>query len=136
MSNETWRALAILVDSFLDNLNIQLTPYGNMDDFSVEINAYGVGIKLNNVRGLLNMLKQQRDKKQVEITNALVDTIKQAIPGIFVAKQCNQEMQSENFTHQELCISILKQFNAMLAEFNNQTKANVTQLMAESAVQQ
>jgi hypothetical protein len=82
------------------------------------------------------MLKQQRDKKQVEITNALVDTIKQAIPGIFVAKQCNQEMQSENFTHQELCISILKQFNAMLAEFNNQTKANVTQLMAESAVQQ
>lgn len=76
------------------------------------------------------------DAKNFEITNALVDTIKQAIPGIFVAKQCNQEMQSENFTHQELCISILKQFNAMLAEFNNQTKANVTQLMAESAVQQ
>ena len=76
------------------------------------------------------------DAKNFEITNALVDTIKQAIPGIFVAKQCNQEMQSENFTHQELCISILKQFNAMLAQFNNQTKANVTQLMAESAVQQ
>lgn len=76
------------------------------------------------------------DAKNFEITNALGDTIKQAVPGIFVAKQCNQEMQSENFTHQELCLSILKQFNAMLAEFNNQTKANVTQLMAESAVQQ
>jgi hypothetical protein len=76
------------------------------------------------------------DAKNFEITNALVDTIKQAIPGIFVAKQCNQEMQSENFTHQELCTSYLKQFNAMLTEFNNQTKANVTQLMAESAVQQ
>ena len=76
------------------------------------------------------------DANNFEITNALVDTIKQAIPGIFVAKQCNQEMQSENFTHQELCTSYLKQFNAMLTEFNNQTKANVTQLMAESAVQQ
>jgi len=76
------------------------------------------------------------DAKNFEITNALADTFKQAIPGIFVAKQCNQEMQSENFTHKELCISILKQFNAMLAEFNNQTKSNVTQLMAESAVQQ
>ena len=76
------------------------------------------------------------DAKNFEITNALVDTIKQAVPGIFVAKQCNQEMQSENFTHKELCISILKQFNAMLTEFNNQTKTNVTQLMAESAVQQ
>jgi len=75
MSNETWRALAILVDSFLDNLIIQLTPYGNMDDFSVEINAYGVGIKLNNVRGLLNMLKQQRDKKQVEICLTLELTL-------------------------------------------------------------
>lgn len=63
-------------------------------------------------------------------------TIKQAVPGIFVAKQCNQEMQSENFTHQELCTSYLKQFNEMLTEFNNQTKANVTQLMAESVVQQ
>jgi hypothetical protein len=76
------------------------------------------------------------DAKNFEITNALVDTIKQAVPGIFVAKQCNQEMQSENFTHQELCTSYLKQFNAMLTEFNNQTKTNVTQLMAESAVQQ
>ena len=76
------------------------------------------------------------DAKNFEITNALGDTIKQAVPGIFVAKQCNQEMQSENFTHKELCISILKQFNAMLTEFNNQTKTNVTQLMAESAVQQ
>jgi len=76
------------------------------------------------------------DAKNFEITNALADTFKQAIPGIFVAKQCNQEMQSENFTHQELCISILKQFNEILAQFNNQTKANVTQLMAESAVQQ
>jgi len=76
------------------------------------------------------------DAKNFEITNAVVDTIKQAVPGIFVAKQCNQEMQSENFTHQELCTSYLKKFNAMLTEFNNQTKANVTQLMAESAVQQ
>jgi len=76
------------------------------------------------------------DAKNFEITNALADTFKQAIPGIFVAKQCNQEMQSENFTHQELCISILKQFNEILAQFNNQTKASVTQLMAESAVQQ
>jgi hypothetical protein len=76
------------------------------------------------------------DAKNFEITNALVDTIKEAVPGIFVAKQCNQEMQSENFTHKELCISILKQFNALLEEFNNQTKSNVTQLMAESAVQQ
>lgn len=76
------------------------------------------------------------DAKNFEITNALADTFKQAVPGIFVAKQCNQEMQSENFTHQELCLSILKQFNTMLAQFNNQTKANVTQLMAESRVQQ
>jgi len=76
------------------------------------------------------------DAKNFEITNALGDTIKQAVPGIFVVKQCNQEMQSEHFTHKELCISILKQFNAMLTEFNNQTKTNVTQLMAESAVQQ
>lgn len=76
------------------------------------------------------------DAKNFEITNALADTFKQAVPGIFVAKQCNQEMQSENFTHQELCLSILKQFNTMLAQFNNQTKANVTQLMAESMVQQ
>lgn len=76
------------------------------------------------------------DAKNFQIASALAGTFKQAIPGIFVAKQCNQEMQSENFTHQELCISILKQFNAMLAQFNNQTKANVTQLMAESALQQ
>jgi len=76
------------------------------------------------------------DAKNFEITNALADTFKQAIPSIFVAKQCNQELQSGNFTHQELCTSYLKQFNAMLTEFNNQTKTNVTQLMAESAVQQ
>jgi hypothetical protein len=32
------------------------------------------------------------DAKNFEITNALGDTLKQAVPGIFVAKQCNQEM--------------------------------------------
>jgi hypothetical protein len=44
--------------------------------------------------------------------------------------------RKSKYTYQELCTSYLKQFNEMLTEFNNQTKANVAQLMAESAVQQ
>jgi len=64
-----------------------------------------------------------------------MNTGKEAIPGIFVAKQCYIEMQSDNFTYQSLCTSLLKQFNIMLADFNNQTRANVTQFMAEAGVQ-
>lgn len=38
-----------------------------------------------------------------ELGTELANTIKEAMPGIFVANQCYAEMQSENFTHQELC---------------------------------
>lgn len=75
------------------------------------------------------------EPENFELTKELMNTMKEAIPGIFVAKQCYTEMQSDNFTHQVLCTSLLKHFNAMLADFNNQTKANVTQFMAEAGVQ-
>ena len=72
------------------------------------------------------------DPKNFELGTELANTIKEAMPGIFVANQCYAEMQSENFTHQELCTALLKQFNEMLTKFNSITRANVTQLMKES----
>src|SRR5918994_4304014 len=69
------------------------------------------------------------EPENFELTKELMNTMKEAMPGIFVAKQCYTEMQSDNFTHQSLCTSFLKQFNIMLADFNNQTRANVTQFM-------
>ena len=75
------------------------------------------------------------DPENFELGTELGNTIKEAMPGIFVAKQCYAEMQSVNFTHQELCTAILKQFNGMLTKFNSVTRANVTQLMKESIVQ-
>ena len=75
------------------------------------------------------------EPENFELTKELMNTIREAIPGIFVAKQCYTEMQSDNFTHQSICTSLLKQFNIMLADFNNQTRANVTQFMAEAGVQ-
>jgi len=100
-----------------------------------EFNSVNAQDYVNPFQSTINPNITILDAKNFEITNTLADTFKQAIPGIFVAKQCSQEMQSENFKHQELCTSILKQFNAMLAQFNNQTKTNVTRLMAESAAQ-
>lgn len=75
------------------------------------------------------------DPKNFELGTELANTFKEAMPGIFVANQCYTEMQSGNFTHQELCTAILKQFNEMLTKFNSITHANVTQLMKESSVQ-
>ena len=75
------------------------------------------------------------EPENFELTKELMNTMKEAMPGIFVAKQCYTEMQSGNFTHQELCTAILKQFNGMLTEFNSITHANVTQLMKESSVE-
>lgn len=72
------------------------------------------------------------DPKNFELGTELASTIKEAVPGIFVANQCYSEMQLGNFTHQELCTAILKQFNEMLTKFNSITRANVTQLMNES----
>lgn len=75
------------------------------------------------------------DPENFELGTELANTIKEAMPGIFVANQCYTEMQSGNFTHQELCTAILKQFNGMLTKFNSISRANVTQLMKESSVQ-
>jgi hypothetical protein len=72
------------------------------------------------------------DPNNFELGTELANTVKEAMPGIFVANQCYTEMQSKNFTHQELCTAILKQFNEMLTEFNSITRENVTQLMNES----